>query len=149
MTIEVSVPKLKKEVFPLAVVVPFSASPGPPTEDNSSSTLDSLLLECIDEVLTGILGTRSRDAVYSNLERTRLVARNEVPKRLDVFFELLEVILGKGSKIIERAITKKLYSKLGLEFKETSSLEFADHIRTVRMKLGESERTDPNIGINQ
>jgi hypothetical protein len=149
MTIEISVPKLKKEVFPLSVVVPFSASPPPPTQDNDSSTLDSLLLECIDEVLTDILSTRSRDAVYSNLERTRFLARNEVPKHLDVFFQLLEEILGKGSKIIGKAIARKLCSRLGLQFEETPRLEFADLLTTVRMRLGESERTDPILEINQ
>jgi len=144
MTVEISVSNLKKEVFLPTVVAPFPASPNPPAESCYSSTLDFLLLECINEALTGLLGTRSREAVYDNLERTRFLARNEIPKHLDVFFQLLEEILGKGSKVIGKAIAKKLYSKLDLEFVDTPTLEFADHLQTVRSRLGELERTDPS-----
>jgi len=144
MTVEISVSNLKKEVFLPTIAAPYPENPNAPAEDFYSSTLESLLLECINEALTSLLGARSREAVYDNLERTRFLARNEIPKHLDVFFQVLEEILGKGSKVIGTAIAKKLYSKLDLEFANTPKLEFADHLQTIRSKLGELERTDPS-----
>jgi hypothetical protein len=139
---ETSVSKLKEEIFSLTVVAPSFAARHNPTAGNYSSVFDSLLLECINEILTDILSTRAREAVYDNLERTRFLSRNQIPKHLDAFFQLLEETFGKASKTIGRAIAKKLYSKLGLEFVETPGLEFADHLQTLRRKLGELERTE-------
>ena len=93
------------------------------------------MLDCIDETFADLFGSRIREAVYDNLERTRSLARDEIPDHLDLFFELLEQIWGKGSKTIGRRIAKKLYSRLGMEFVDIPKFEFADYFLATEMAL--------------
>lgn len=95
-----------------------------------------LLLESIDEALTDLLGRRAREAVYDYLERNRLVARNELPSRLDVFLRMLDDTFGKGSKTIGKVVAKKLYSKLEWEFTEVPGYELVDYVESARARVG-------------
>lgn len=94
--------------------------------------VDLLLLESMDEALTDLLGGRAREGVYDCLERNCLIARNEIPNRLDDFFKLLDETFGKGSKTIGKVIAKRLYAKLGWEFVELSSYELPDYLKVFR-----------------
>jgi hypothetical protein len=100
------------------------------------SSLETLLLESIDEALTDLLGRRAREAVYDYLERNCLLARNEIPQRLDDFARLLEDTFGKGHKTIGKVIAKKLYGKLGWTFVEIPNYELIDYLSTVKSRLG-------------
>lgn len=66
------------------------------------------------------------------MERNCLIARNEIPNRLDDFFKLLDETFGKGSKTIGKVIAKRLYAKLGWEFVELSSYELPDYLKVFR-----------------
>src|SRR3989304_9169076 len=77
-----------------------------------TDAFSALLLEAIDEALTDLLGRRAREAVYDYLERNCLVARNELPTRLEAFVTLLDDTFGKGSKTIGGGVARRLYSKL-------------------------------------
>jgi hypothetical protein len=105
---------------------------------------DALVLESIDESLTDLLGRRAREAVYDHLERNCFLARGEIPKRLDDFFELLSDTFGKGSKTIAKVIAKRLHSKLGWEFVEIPSYEFVDYIHMARTRLERELTNHPN-----
>lgn len=104
------------------------------------------LLESIDEALTDLLGSRTREAVYDYLERNCSLARNEIPTRLDDFFKLLNETFGKGGSTIGKVIAKKLYAKLGWEFVEIQSYGLMDYVETARGRLEKeaksSTRTD-------
>jgi hypothetical protein len=104
------------------------------------------LSESIDEALTDLLGSRTREAVYDYLERNCSLARNEIPNRLDAFFKLLNETFGKGGSTIGKVIVKKLYAKLGWEFVEIQSYGLMDYVETVRGRLEKeakgSTRTD-------
>jgi hypothetical protein len=106
------------------------------------------LLESIDEALTDLLGSRTREAVYDYLERNCSLARNEIPTRLDDFFRLLNETFGKGGSTIGKVIAKKLYARLGWEFVEIQSYGLIDYIDTVRGRLEKeakgSTRTEPS-----
>jgi hypothetical protein len=119
------------------VTDPLARNRGLPTEGMRTKTdsVDVLLLEAMDEALTDLLGTRTREAVYDYLERNCLIARNEIPKRMDDFFELLDETFGKGGSTIGKVIAKRLYAKLGWEFVEIQSYELMDYVRTVRGRL--------------
>jgi hypothetical protein len=94
-----------------------------------------LLVESMDEALTGLLGKRAREAVFEHLERNCLLTREEIPNRLADFFGLMDETFGKGSKTIARVIAKRLYSKLGWEYVEIPSYEFEDYVRVARDRL--------------
>jgi hypothetical protein len=99
------------------------------------SSLETLLLESIDESLTDLLGRRAREAVYDYLERNRQLARDEIPRRLEDFGKLLNETFGKGHKTIAKVIAKKLYSKLGWTFVEVPDYELTDYLDAVKARL--------------
>ena len=97
--------------------------------------IDNLLVESMDEALTGLLGKRAREAVFEHLERNCLLTREEIPNRLGDFFALMDETFGKGGKTIARVIAKRLYTKLGWEYVEIPSYEFEDYVRVARDRL--------------
>jgi hypothetical protein len=101
-----------------------------------TDAFSALLLESIDEALTDLLGRRAREAVYDYLERNCLVARNELPTRLEAFVTLLDDTFGKGGKTIGRVVAKRLHSKLEWEFIEVPGYGLVDYVEAVRARIG-------------
>jgi hypothetical protein len=97
--------------------------------------LDNVLVESIEETLTGLLGIKAREAIYDHLERNHLIARSEIPSHLDDFFRLLEETFGRGSRTIGRAIVRHLFAKFGWEFVEMPSYELSDYLKAVKERL--------------
>jgi hypothetical protein len=63
------------------------------------------------------------------------MGRSEITKSLGDLFSILDEIFGKGSKIIGKAIAKKLYSKLNWEFVDCREYELTDYLATVKLRL--------------
>lgn len=101
-----------------------------------TDAFSALLLESIDEALTDLLGRKAREAVYDYLERNCLVARNELPARLEAFVTLLDDTFGKGSKTIGRVVAKRLHSKLEWEFVEVPGYGLVDYVEAVKARIG-------------
>ncbi len=100
-----------------------------------ATSLDALILECIDETLADLLGRRAKEAVYDHLERNLFLARNEIPQRLDDFLSVLDETFGKGGKTIGKYIAKKLYAKLEWEFADIVSYGLVDYVGIVRARV--------------
>ena len=98
-------------------------------------TLDALLVECVDEVLTDLLGRKAREAIYDYLVRHYSIARENLPRNLHRFFELLDQTFGRGSKTIGNAIVRKLFEKLNWEFTEIPGFEFFDYLESARARI--------------
>ena len=98
-------------------------------------TLDDLVLESVDEVLADLLGRKCKEAIFDHLERNYSIARENIPKNLQKFFELLEEAFGRGSKTIGKAVIRKLFEKLGWEFGEVGSFEFFDYLDAIRARI--------------
>jgi len=73
---------------------------------------DRLLLQSLDEVIDDLLGKHVRVAFYDYMERNYYFGRDDVPQHLGDFLLVLERTFGKSGKTIERAIAKRLSSKL-------------------------------------
>jgi hypothetical protein len=101
----------------------------------SLKTLDELIFESIDEVLTDLLGRKPKEAIYDYLERNHSLARDMIPKNLRKFIELLESTFGRGCKTICKAIAKRLFDKLGWEFTEIKGFELLDYLEAVRARI--------------
>jgi hypothetical protein len=89
------------------------------------------LLEAVNEGLLA-LGESARHAIYSHLERRGSIRREEVPDRLGDFASALEGLIGAGAKVLEKAMVKRLYSKLGLAFKEVEGYGFLDYVEDAK-----------------
>jgi hypothetical protein len=75
--------------------------------------VDRLLLESLDEVLDDLLGKHVRETFYDHMERNYYIGREDVPRRLADFLLILERTFGKSGKTIDRALARRLCTKLG------------------------------------
>jgi len=113
---------------------------GETREDAGPETLTKLLSDSIGEVLIDLVGTRVRESIYNHLEKNRSIARSEIPHHLDEFFKVFERTFGVASKkVIERAIARKVYSKLGWGFQPIRGFELTDYLD--RIKTGFTKRS--------
>jgi hypothetical protein len=101
---------------------------------------NDVLVETIDETITDLLGRAVVDALYAHLETNHSMARDEVPYRLDTLFITLEKIFGASSNTITKAIAKRFYAKLGLEFTDNPSRALLEYVDEAKMKLQESPK---------
>jgi hypothetical protein len=99
------------------------------------------LVESIDETITELLSRAVVDALYAHLETFHSISRDELPNRLDALFSALEKIFGvRGSQTITKAIAKKFYLKLGLEFTDNPSRTLVEYVDQAKIKLKTSSQ---------
>lgn len=115
----------------------LTTSPSDPAVASSlePKTLDELIFESTDEVLTDIIGRKPKEAIYDYLERNYSIARYTIPKNLSKFVEVLEATFGRGSATICKAIVRRLFQKLGWEFTEIKGFEFLDYLEAARARI--------------
>ena len=101
--------------------------------ENRVDEFRKALLEAVDEGLLA-LGESVRHAIYWHLEKRGSIRRDEVPDRPEDFVSALEGLFGAGAKILERAMVKHLYSKLGLTFKRVEGWGFLDYIEDAKKR---------------
>ena len=89
------------------------------------------LLDAVDYGLLAA-GKIVRAAIYQRIEERYHVKREEIPDKLDTFYVALQEILGRGTESIKRLITKSLYTRLGLEFRENKNWTLADYVQNAR-----------------
>jgi hypothetical protein len=106
--------------------------------DTTARSVDDLLLQSIDEVLSDLLGRRTREAIYDHLERNYSLARSDIPKHVTKFLELLEATFGKGGKTIWKLIVRRMYEKLEWDFYDNPGYEFLDYMEEIRAKITKS-----------
>ena len=102
--------------------------------------LNDALVESIDETITELLSRTVVDALYVHLATFHSISRDELPHRLDALFPALEKIFGvRGSQTISKAIAKKFYFKLGLEFTDNPSRTLVEYVDQAKSKLEKSQ----------
>ena len=96
------------------------------------------LLYVIDESMTQVFGETSTKVIYDHLERNHHLRREDIPENLETFSFGLEEMYGFGAILLERLILRKLYSKLGLKFKEKEGYNFLDYMEELKNQIIES-----------
>jgi hypothetical protein len=77
------------------------------------------LIESVSETIAQLLSPQVVEGIFARLEKTYSVKRAEIPSRLDMLLLTLETIFGsRGSGVIGKAIARRFYSMLGLEFSD-------------------------------
>jgi hypothetical protein len=111
---------------------------------SKTQSFNELLLDCIDEGLS-ILGNEPKQAIYQYLSSIHALDREQIPEKVDEFSAGMRKALGSASKVIERLILKKLFQKLGSNFREASNLEFTDYVMEARRRfeLTSAKHSDP------
>jgi len=95
------------------------------------------LVESIDETITELLSPTVLDALYAHLRTNHSVSRDELPYRLDTLV-ILEKIFGASSHTTTKAMARKFYLKLGLEFTVNPSRSLLEYVAEAKMKLQNS-----------
>lgn len=100
---------------------------------------NDVLVEPIVETITSLLSRTVVDALYAHLQTFHSISRDEFPYRLDTLFTTLEKTFGvPSSQTITKAIAKKFYLKLGLEFTANPNRTLLEYVDEAKMKLQES-----------
>ena len=95
---------------------------------------NEVFAEVIDETLKQIFKDDGTRVIYDFLESHSKLKLKDVAKKPEVFSASLERLMVSAARVIEHAILKNLYSKLGLKFEEKKGYQFADYIIELRGK---------------
>lgn len=93
-----------------------------------------LFLASIDEALEDLLGTRVRQNIYNCLQE-RGIRRDDIPNNLDFLVAFLDQNLGKGSKVIQNHIARRLHEKLGWEKVNAPTLGLSDYVEQASQRI--------------
>jgi hypothetical protein len=96
---------------------------------------NDLLLESIDESVAVLLSRQVVDALYLHLETTHSISRNDVPYKLDTLIATLQRTLGSGAQTVGRAIARRFYLKLQLEFTNNPNHTLLEYVDEAKRKL--------------
>ena len=97
---------------------------------------NDVLVESIDETISDLLSRAVVDALYAHLQTFHSISRDRLPDRLDALLTSLVQIFGDhGTETITRAIARKFYLKLGLEFKYNPNRTLLEYVDEARMEL--------------
>ena len=99
---------------------------------SNGKDFNRIFLECVDESLADLLGTKVRDTAYLVFQRNYSIARNDIPHLPSQFGSCLDQVFGVAGKTIGRTIARRLYSRLGLAFFEKPGYKFHDYIEAAK-----------------
>lgn len=122
------------EVYSPAATVDLRSDLG---ETFSAEDFQRIMLKTVDEILS-LLGKKAKQSIYSQLEETFKITKQDIPLEIERFTAALEEIVGPGSTLLEIEIMKHLYEKIGPEFKyspKQKNLTFAEYLTATRAFL--------------
>ena len=93
-----------------------------------------LFLASIDEALEDLLGTRVRQNLYNCLQE-RGIRREDIPNNLDHLVAFLDQNLGKGSKVIQNHIARRLNEKMGQQMVDSPAFELSDYVEQASQRV--------------
>ncbi len=97
---------------------------------------EKLLLEAVDEGFSSLCGS-SKQVIYSLLENTFNINRQDIPSKIQEFVDAIEKIFGLGAKVLEILIIKRLNEKVGgvVEYPEHEDLVFTEYVAAARQSF--------------
>jgi hypothetical protein len=96
---------------------------------------DSILIEAIDGTISGILGRGILESAYRFMAKDCGITKERIPDQLDEFDDALVKMFGVGGTTIGRAIARRLYAQLGLEFTPHYSKRLVDYVEQAKKRL--------------
>ena len=110
-----------------------------------TESFSQILLECIDEGLS-VLGNEPREAAYQFLRTICSLPREEIPERVPEFAAGLKKALGGASKVIERVTLRRLFERIGSNFREVPDADFNDYVIDAKRRFEiVSHRRDDSV----
>jgi hypothetical protein len=111
---------------------------------------DDILLETIDETLSS-LGEPVKNAVYFHLQTNFKISKNEIPKKINEFSDIVQKIFGSGAGRLEIKLMKTLHSKININVKWpeyeaplskwiVTDMTFIEYVNSMRQNYGENTK---------
>jgi hypothetical protein len=94
--------------------------------------MNSYFAEAVDDTLKQVFKEDGARVIYEFLENHSCLKLEEVADKPEIFSATLERLMVSAAHVIEKLILKKIYSRLGLKFKEKPGYEFQDYVRELR-----------------
>jgi ribosomal protein L23 len=97
-------------------------------------SFEKLLLEAIDEGMSSLCSS-SKQIIYSLLENTFNIKRQDIPHKIEEFADAIEKIFGLGAKVLETLIMERLNEKVGQIIgypQEKKELIFTEYVMAAR-----------------
>lgn len=114
----------------------------PVRPESASAGFNDTLSKTMNETITGILGVNVATCLQDHLLRFHGITPNVIPYRLEIFGQVLDQTFGRGSMTIEKAITRRLYSKLSLHFIDLPQHRLSDYVEDAKRHLEKSGDPD-------
>ena len=102
----------------------------------------------INSSVFGLVGDQVLKALYAHLKEYHGIAAEEIPYRLNTLLATLEETFGvAGVKTIGRAIAKRFYFRMGLEFFDEPNYSLEDYLEHAKkLLLDERDVVAPRWG---
>lgn len=97
-------------------------------EEGEWGQANRVIYEMVWEIMTGILGRKGLEGIIGAIRVKYGLELEEIPDKLHILSEALREALSVGSTIVENMIIKKLYTKLGIEFRWREGYKLLDYI---------------------
>jgi hypothetical protein len=122
----------------------------PIEKDASEEDFDDILLKTIDETLSS-LGEPVKNAVYFHLQTNFNISKNEIPKKINEFSDIVQKIFGSGAGRLEIKLMKTLHSKIGVNVKWAqyeaplskwiiTDITFVEYVNSMRQNYEENPK---------
>jgi hypothetical protein len=90
-----------------------------PLNDRQDQDFNVILTESIRETIAQLLSPKVAENLFEHLEKVYSVKKDEIPSHLDTLLLTLTTYFGSSSsQVIGKAIARRFYSQLGLEFSD-------------------------------
>ena len=124
---------------------------GSASESCDNLYFKKLVLEAVDEGLS-LLGDCSKQALYSHLEKTLKIRRQDIPDKIEEFTYVIERIFGNSAKLLEIEIMKRLYKKFEHDFEhpsEKDDLIFIEYVEAARACANASKKAPSPTSLHK
>ncbi len=93
-----------------------------------------ILIESIHETIAQLLSPKVAEMIFEHLEKFHSVKKDEVPSRLDMLLLALKTNFGSSSsQVIGKAIARRFYSRLGLEFSDNPQRTLIGYVENAKL----------------
>ena len=110
-----------------------------------SKKFEVVLLETLDEALS-TLGETVKKTIYFHLQHKFLIARQEIPYKIDDFSDAIEQIFGSGARTLEILIMTKLHQKIRSRYRWEGpnwlvpELTFSQYVELMKLFYEDNEK---------
>ena len=102
--------------------------------DRPDQDFNVILIESIHETIAQLLSPKVAEMIFEHLEKFHSVRKNEVSSHLDMLLLGLETNFGsRSSQVIGKAIARRFYSRLGLEFSDDPQRTLIGYVENAKL----------------